>query len=121
MTIESFRGKIRKIFIEDKNRILSIALILLTLVITTYIYRTQSKYTNQLNVKKDTELKKNELFNQLSRTEKNLQYYKTLFNKKDSSSVINTITNLAKDSNIKIISIKPNREEKRLEYIKYPE
>lgn len=120
MTTGSVREKFKKIFIEYKNRFLSIALILLTLVVATYIYRTQSKYTNQLNVKKDAESKKNELFNQLSQSEKKLQYYKGFFNKKEASSVINTITKIAKDSNIKILSIKPNKEDKRLEYIKYP-
>lgn len=114
------RDKLIDLLLKGKKRFLSIGLIILTLIIASSIYRNQSKGIESLNVKKDTEIKKNEVLKETSQLETRIKFYKNLLSKKDASLVINTISNIAKDSNVMLISIKPSTEENQPLYIKYP-
>lgn len=105
---------------KGKNKILNIVLIISTLIIAPNIYVSKAKNIESLNAKKDTELKKNEVLDRISYSEKRIKYYKNLFNKKDASLIMNTVNNIARDSNIKIVSIKPGTEQKEPVYTKYP-
>lgn len=118
--IASIKKKLKVLFPEDKNRILSIALILLTLIISRHIYIKQSKRAEALIAQKETELKKNELLGEISQSEKKLKYYKELPKRQDASLVINLVGKIAKDSNVRVISIKPNRQESHPGYVKCP-
>ena len=120
MKIEYSQEKIMNLFLKGKKRVLSIGIILFTLFITLIIYRIQTKQIESLHLNKDTELKKNDVLNELSRSEKAIKLYKNLLSQKDASLVTNTISGIAKDSNVKLISIKPAREENQPLYIKTP-
>ena len=114
------KEKLINLFLKGRKRVLSIGIIILTLVITLIIYRIQIKKVESLHVNKDTEQKKNEVLNEISRSEKTVKLYKNLLSQKDVSSVMNTISDIARDSNVRLVSIRPGNEEKQPLYTKYP-
>lgn len=120
MMIASAAEKLKNPFLKYKNRVLSVALILAALTISRHIYRIEALRLGALNAKKEAELKKNEVLNEISQSEKKLQYYKELLKRQDASLVINLVGKIAKDSNVRIISIKPNTQESHPSYVKYP-
>lgn len=118
MTIEYAEEKLMNLFLKGRKRVLSIGIILFTLSITLIIHRIQTKQIASLHVNKDAELKKNDVLNEISRAEKAIKLYKNLLSQKDASSVINTISDIARGYNVRLISIKPEREENQPLYIK---
>ena len=120
MKIEYSQEKLMNLFLKGRKRVLSIGIILFTLSIALIIYRIQTKQIESLYVNKDTELKKNDVLNEISRSEKAIKLYKNLLSQKDASSVMNTISGIARGSNVRLISIKPDREENQPLYIKTP-
>ncbi len=105
-----------------KNKILNIAIIILALIISSNIYKKQAKEIESLKGKTNVEIKKNNMLKSISQLEKRINTYRNLFAKKDVSENINTISNIAKESGIKIVSIKPIPEQRQIypEYIKFP-
>lgn len=120
MRLEFSIGKIINLFFKGKKNIFNLGIIILTLIIVSSVYRNQNKTIESLNIKKETEIKKNEVLNEISRSEKKFKSYGNLLGKKDATSVVDTIKNLAKDSGVEAISVKPGTEEVQLFYIKYP-
>lgn len=118
--IASIGKKLRDLFIKDRNRALSIVLVLATIIICRQIYKIQAKHVESLNVKREVELKKNEVLGEISQSEKEIENYKGLLKRKDASLVINLVSKIAKDYNVKVISIKPNAQENYSGYVKYP-
>ncbi|MFA6358144.1 MAG: type 4a pilus biogenesis protein PilO [Candidatus Omnitrophota bacterium] len=106
------------LFEKNKTKILSTGLILLALFLAFKIYKSGDEQVNSLIQQKDIELKKNNALEEIAGLEKKVESYKRVFVKKDLSSVIDTISNIAKNCSVKIISIKPNSEEAYPDYIK---
>lgn len=107
-------------FIKHKNKILNVAILLLSLLIASRIYKQQLKELDSLKAKEDLEYKRSEILAGISAAEKKIAAYKILLPKKDASEMINTISNLAKESNVKIVSIRPAQQQKYSEYVKIP-
>ncbi len=105
---------------QYKTKVLNIGLIILALIIAGGIYDGQVKDMDSLKEKKETETKKNKLFESIAGLEKEVSSYENFFIEKDMNSVIGTISNIARASNVNIISIKPEAEEKNPDYIKLP-
>ena len=103
-----------------KKYLLNIVVILAALIIASKIYKGQDKILENLREEAQETTKKNEVLQDLSQLEKRVSLYNNLFSKKDASAAINTISNIAKESNIKIISIRPLSEQRSPEYIKIP-
>lgn len=104
-----------------KNKIFNIAVLLLVLIFAyRVIYKKQVQEIQSLNETKVTEAKKNEVLEDISRLEKRIDAYKNLLPRKDASLILNTISNIAKESGITIASIKPMVEENYPDYIKSP-
>ena len=120
MKADYSREKLMNLFLKGRKKVLSIGIILFTLIITLIIYRIQTKKIESLYITKDTEQKKNEVLKEISQLETRIKFYKNLLSKKDASLVMNTISNIAKDSNVMLISTKPGTEENQPLYIKYP-
>lgn len=122
MNIEDSRKKLMKLFLKGQKGGLIAGIIVFTLIITLVIYRTQTKQIELLQVNKYREIKKNEVLNEISRTEKAVKLYKNknILSQKDAPSVMGIISGIAKDSNVIIISIKPDTEVSYPLYIKYP-
>jgi hypothetical protein len=115
--------QIPPIIIKQRNKILNIGIILLTFIIANNIYKSQIKSIQSLREKIEAETKKNEMLSNISQSEKILNAYKNLLNKKDISQVksisISTISNIAKDSNVKIALVKPLAEDNQSVYSRY--
>ena len=105
---------------KHKAKIINAAVILICLFIALKVYGSQVKTINSLEQAKDGEAKKNDVMNEISVLDKRINAYSKLFGKLDSESVINSVNNIAKISNIDIVSVRPGNEQKGAEYIKIP-
>lgn len=103
------------------NITINITIILITLLIAINIFKSQLRNLRFLAERNNEEIKKNEVLNSINRLEKKVNSYKNIFaeGRKDVSSALNTISNIANKSAVKIISIKPNRDQDYPQYIKY--
>ncbi len=114
------REKLMNLFLKGRKRVLSIGIILFTLIITLIIYRIQTKKIRELDVKKSAETKRNEVLKEIVQLEKTINLYKNIFSKKDAFLVMDTVSDIVKDSNVRLISIRPEKEERQPLYAKYP-
>ncbi len=112
--------KVTDLINAHKNKLLNIAVIILALIVANNINKSQNKDIGSLQVKEDAEVKKNQVLASISDSEKRINFYRKMFHKKDMSSVINTISNIANGLDIKIISIRPDNEKSYPVYIEYP-
>ena len=98
---------------KHKRKLLNIVVLIISLIIAYNIFKSQSLKAASLEQKKETEMKKNEVLAEINKLENKVDSYKKFINRKDIPSVINTINNIAKDSMVKIVSIKPqpNRDD----------
>lgn len=107
-----------ELFEKNKNKILNFGIIILALFVVFQIYRSSDEQVNSLIGQKDEELRKNAALEEIASLEKKVEKYKTVFVRKDLGAVIDTISNIAKNCSIKIISIKPANEEVFPNYVK---
>ncbi len=105
---------------RNKNKIINILFLALSLFVAGKIYSGQLKSRNLLVEKKDRESKKNIILEGINDTVKKIEAYRKLLGEKDASGVINTVGNIANQTGIKIISIKPIKQERLPEYVKIP-
>ncbi len=103
----------------DKNKIFNLAIIIVALLIAQKIYKAQNKTMQALSEKEAIEIKKNEVLTNIEQLEGKAKLYKDLFNKKDISSTINVLGNLAEEAGVKIISLRPLAEETHPLYVEY--
>jgi len=103
---------------KNKNIILNFGIILIALFIAFQIYKSEEGQINALIQQKSDELKKNKASEEIAGFEKKIDAYKKVFVKKDFGSVMNAISNIAKDSSVRIISMRPGDEEKLADYIR---
>ncbi len=120
MKIEYSKEKLINLFIKGRKKVLSIGMAVFTIIITLIIHSIQAKKIESLHINKDAELKKNEVLSEISRSGKAVELYNNLLKHKDASLVTNTLTDIARDSRVRVISIKPDTEINRPLYIKYP-
>jgi len=106
------------LFEKHKNKVLNFGVIILALFIAFQIYKSADEQLNSLIQQKDDELKKNKAAEEIAGLERRIEGYKKIFIKKDVGSVIDTISNIAKNCSVKVVSIKPGNEEAYLDYIK---
>jgi hypothetical protein len=104
--------------IKNKNNLINIGVLILALIIAKNIYSHQIKKIDVLKNDKNTELKKSALINDISLMEKRINAYKIFFYKKDPSTMINNITRIAGESQIKITSVRPEGEKEHIAYNK---
>lgn len=105
-------------FKKNKNKILNFGIIILAVFIAFQIYKSSNEQVNSLVQQKGDELNKNMATEEIFGLERKIEGYKKVFVKKDVGSVIDTISNIAKNSLVKVVSIKPSNEEVYADYIK---
>ena len=103
---------------KNKNMILNSGIILLALFLAFQIYKSNNEKLNSLVMLKEGELKKNSATAEISVLEKKVDEYKTFFAKKDMSTVVAGISNIARDNSITIVSIKPIDDQVNTDYIR---
>jgi len=103
---------------KNKIKIINAGVILAALIVALYLYSMQNQQIASLEESKVEEAKKSEIIESLNRVEKRINSYKQTFTKKDLGSVVGALTDIAKDTRVKIISVKPGLEQQYPEYIK---
>jgi len=104
---------------KHKNLGLNIGIIIVALFIANSIFKSQNAGLEVLKKEKDAEAEKNEMLSKIGSLEKKIVSYKELYNKKEASSVIENIDNLAQESGVKIVSMNPEPEVASSLYNKY--
>jgi Tfp pilus assembly protein PilO len=106
---------------KHKNRILSLAIIIFAVIVAfNFIYQNKMRQMQALKEKVDTESKKNAVLENISQLEQRINVYKGYLAKKDATSVMSIISNIAAEATVKIVSIKPGKEVVNPEYTKLP-
>lgn len=105
---------------KNKNIFFNLALILLALFVSSKIYKSQHKTIVSLVERTQEESKKNALMQDINLLEKKIGLYINFLQKKDAASTISALGSIAKESNIKVISIRPSQERRFPEYVKIP-
>ncbi len=113
MELSVFLGK-------HKNKLLNIGVIVLALIFSNRIYKGSLKEIERLNAVKEEEAKKNVALSNISKLEKKINSYKNFFANKDAGFVIDTISGIARDAGIKIVSIRPVEKGINPDYVKFP-
>lgn len=111
---------INELINKHKNKALNAVIILLILYCANYIFNKQNKVLESLKKKNESEISKNNVLEGISILERKIDSYKDLLGKKDASYIMNTLSNIAKESGIKIISIRPSGEQVFPEFVKLP-
>ena len=105
-------------FSKNKNKIVNAGVILLAICVALYLYSMQNQQLASLEESKNEEMRKSEVIESLSRVENRINSYKKTFTGKDLGSVIDAMTDIAKDTKVKVISVKPGSEQRQTDYIK---
>ena len=103
----------------NKDKIINALIILVTIFIAINLLKLQKKNIEALNIQKDIEIRKNEVLGKIIQSEKRIISYNELLNRKDASLAMNTISNIAKDCGINIVSIKSEKKQEFAVYIKH--
>lgn len=104
---------------KHKNKMVNIAVIVFALIVANNVYGIYARKIEALQLQKEGEIRKNEILSAISQSEKKINAYKQLINSKDLSAVLNTISNLAKDFSVSIISVRPRGEVDYSAYTRY--
>lgn len=96
---------------KNKNKIINFGVIILVLIIALQFYRSANDRISLLVQQQNNELEKNKVIEDIAALEKKAEAYKRVFVKKDLASIMNIITGIAKDTSVKILSVKPYAEE----------
>ena len=104
----------------NRDIIINIVIIGIAVFIISKIYQSQVNNAKSLEEKKDSEIKKNMVLNDIGKSEGVLNAFNKGLSKTDVSSVINIINNIAQVSGIEINSLRPLREEGYPLYFRYP-
>jgi len=103
----------------NKNRVISLGLIILFLVAAYNIYRSQAAKLDSLKTRIREEKNKNEILSNISYLSESIDSYRKLLIMKEPSTVMSDINTLARDCDLKINSIKPLGESSSAEFVKY--
>jgi len=105
-------------FSKNKNKIINTGIILVAIFVSIYLYSVQSQQLISLEESKNEEIKKSEVIESLTRVEQRINSYKQMFSKKDLGSVIGAMTDISKNTRVKIVSVKPGAEQEFSDYVK---
>ncbi len=99
-----------------RNTAFNIGLVFVALVIAHAIYSNQYKKVLELRRNIGLEEQKNVLFEELNINQKKMAAYRQVYGRKEASSLVNDINQMARDSGVSILGIKPGVEQKQLGY-----
>ncbi len=118
---------ISQIINRFKNRILSIIIFAIFLIVAYNIYKAHTKTMVSLNQKKEykqvypeLEENKDSILKEISALDARHAKLKNFINTKDVELIINKLGSIAKQSSVKIISIKPEEQFNATAYSTYP-
>jgi hypothetical protein len=100
-----------------KDNAFNVAIILFAFLISYNIYKKQNREYGILFETKAGELKKNEVLARIIGLEKKTDVYKNLLRDKDENLLMRSINEIAREANVRIISIRPSSQQAGSEYI----
>lgn len=106
------------LFAKHKNKFLNTGIIILAIFFASHIYSKQNQELDSLIQKKEQEIKRNSVLESISRFEKRVDAYKQFFTAKGLGEVVNDMTNIARDTRVQLLSVKPGAKEEHPEYLK---
>jgi uncharacterized protein YxeA len=108
------------LFERNKNLIINIAIVILAMIIAFQFHKSANDKIDSLVQEEKLEQEKNKVAENIAILEKKAEAYKKVFVKKDLASVMDTLSGIAKDTAVKIISVKPSVEETQDNYTAFP-
>lgn len=96
--------------IKYKNRVINVLILVVATFIAYKVYVGQQQTMKLLTQQKEDETKKNAELLSIGKSEKRFEAYKKYINQKDLASVMDTISNLAITSGVRIASMRPGEE-----------
>lgn len=103
-----------------KSNIANLATIIILVVISINVYKTQSRNLAALNERREVEAKKNKVLENISQLQKKIDGLVAFVNNKDLYATINDLNNIARECSVKISSVKPAGQEDSPLYTKFP-
>lgn len=103
-----------------KNVILNLVVLAVAFYFGLKIYNSQMEKVSAIRKQKEVEINKNDVLKNIGNLEGEIGQYKNFVNSKEVSSLLNTISEVAKQSSVKINSIRPAPEEQAEMYVRYP-
>lgn len=101
---------------KNKNKLINFGVIILALIIAFQFHKSTNLQIDTLVQEQGVELEKNKAFEDIAILEKKADIYKKTFVKKDLVAIMDVISGIAKESSVKIVSVKPFAEEARDNY-----
>ena len=95
---------------KNKNKFINFGVIILALVVALQFYKSNNMQVGSLIQQQGNELEKNKVVEEIAALEKKAEAYKKVFVKKDLASIMDIISGIAKESSVKIVSVKPLSE-----------
>ena len=105
-------------FLKSKSIFLNIIIIIVALVVAINIYQNQVKEISSWQNQIEDEQSKQKIAEAISKLEKRLNLYTKQFPRRDASVFMSTISSIAKDSGVEIVSLKPGAEQVYPNYTK---
>jgi len=93
---------------KNKSLIINLGVIILALVIAFQLYKSANDQVAFLAQEQINELEKNKVVADIAALEKKAEAYKKIFVKKDLGVIMDLVSGIAKDSSVKIVSVKPS-------------
>lgn len=91
------------------NQVVSVAILVAACLVALNIYKGQKKKGTQILHLQDEQRKKNEILLHIGDLNKKIKSYKQVFMEREHREIIDMITRVCADSNVKIISLKPQK------------
>ena len=101
-----------------KNTAINITIIIVALIVTYNIYKSNLTANELLKARISEEEKKSVELEKISKLNKKAAAYKKLLSGKDSGVVMDGVVGMARSAGVKILSVKPSQEESASDYIK---
>ncbi|MCX5699034.1 MAG: type 4a pilus biogenesis protein PilO [Candidatus Omnitrophica bacterium] len=98
------------------NKIINFGVIILALVIALRLHKSANDQVSSLIQQQNNELEKNKVIEEIAALEKKAEIYTKVFVKKDLAGIMGVISDIAKDTSVKIVSVKPYAEDELENY-----
>ena len=96
---------------RNKNLIVNIGVVVLAAFIALQLHKSSNEQIRTLIEQQGSELKKNKVAEEIAALEQKAETYKKTFIKRDLAAIMEILNGIAKNSSVKIISVKPAAEE----------
>ena len=103
-----------------KDNVFGLCVVAVCIFIAYKLYIKKELALKDLAASAETEKMKNVKLGEISGSEKDLAFFKQHINTKAPGAALNSLGNIAKESNVKLTFIKPGNEEKLADYTRYP-